>query len=543
MADVSFRRPCQRHGQTAPFGPTLDHPGRARSPAVETHHATVPLTPLCPSFRAAPGPGLLFLSDQHRQIVDAVLGSQDEDRPLLILSAPPGTGKTVLAQHLAQSCRDRRAVLLGTSRAELLDLPHHLIVALSGHDGGPVLLVVDEAQGLPDAALDHIAQWVGTPGHRALLLGGTDLQARLAAPRHDMLRARIGGRFHLSPLDQAGTAAYVTHRFRVPGCACHAGLQVFDADGIAQLHRLSGGVPRIINHLVQACLFEARPTGRTSLDAGFVRDCLSLLLRDGRLSHLRGGTAPPPATPAPDRPAPVVAPAPAPSAALRRRAHVARHGPRLAATALLAGLLILAPVQPTDTGQMPPALAHSPLSARVKPQAPPIPERLLAEALTLGQADPDRAAQLYARAALWGNERAAYYLGQLHEIGDGVTADPLRAKGWYQAAPGIAGATDSLARITSTAATSFPTAPARPTLQIPLLSGQTELHWQAPAGVAGFRVQFIEAGGKGQNGQVDTALTAALIDRPVQAWRIITLDRDGTPGAASAWSRLDPGPR
>jgi hypothetical protein len=49
----------------------------------------------------------------------------------------------------------------------------------------------------------------------------------------------------------------------------------------------------------------------------------------------------------------------------------------------------------------------APLPRVVTVDSPPAPERLLAEALTLGSADPARAARLYARAALWGNGRAA----------------------------------------------------------------------------------------------------------------------------------------
>lgn len=65
---------------------------------------------------------------------------------------------------------------------------------------------------------------------------------------------------------------------------------------------------------------------------------------------------------------------------------------------------------------------------------------LLTQALEADIVDQAAALALYKRAALWGNERAAYYLGQLYETGIGVEADPNSARAWYRKAPDISGA-------------------------------------------------------------------------------------------------------
>ena len=554
-----------------------------------------PLASFCPSFRSAPAPGQLYLSAAHRQVLEAMTACIDGDRPVLVLTGEAGTGKTTMAQHLGLSRPDFRLARIGQSRAELIDLNHQLPKALgiphvpSFDDPGTgpqalaqacrdtghgTLLIVDEAQGLSDQGLTYLTGLTDPPGGIVLVLaGGAGLDRLLASPAHDRLRARIGGRFLLSPLNAAETADYVAHRFRVSGCACHAGVQVFDAAATRHLHALSRGIPRIINHLVQSCLFEAGTTGRNTLDGAFVQNCLSSLIRDGRLSHLLGpAAAPRPAPPVPQavppaRPVPAPAPAPVPAqdrppppvTQPRQDVRAVRIG-----AAVLAGLLVLVParnLQPppgTAVTALAPPLARqdpppgpvpgpvpAPLPRVVTVDSPPAPERLLAEALTLGSADPARAARLYARAALWGNGRAAYYLGQLYETGVGVDADPIRARAWYRAAGDTGGAAARLADL-SAPPKADPTAKAAPVpvLQMLFDTGQTELHWDSPpdAGSQRFRVEAVPAGDDRIH-RIDTSLTAALVPFPVRQWRVMALRGDGTTGPASGWSHLTPGPR
>ncbi|MGB3245933.1 MAG: AAA family ATPase [Sulfitobacter sp.] len=59
---------------------------------------------------------------------------------------------------------------------------------------------------------------------------------------------------------------------------------------------------------------------------------------------------------------------------------------------------------------------------------------LLDSAIESGVTNPKAAAIAYARAALRGENTAAYYLGQLYETGDGVTRDLAQARAWYTVA-------------------------------------------------------------------------------------------------------------
>lgn len=572
----------------------------------------------CTSFRSVPPAGLWFLPDPHRHLIDSALSAVAETGLVMILSGDPGVGKTILARQIAHRCGSGQVAVIGQGRAQLLDLVHHLPQAFGlspdpafedaetgtaalrtalRAKGGAALLIVDEAQALPDAGLDYLSRLI-TPSEgdgaclSVLLIDGGGLAARLAG--HDGLRGRIGRRFHLVPFDQTQTADYIAHRFQVSGCSCHAGMQVFDDSALRHLHTLSAGVPRVIDTLVQRCLFQAGMTGRTVMDGSFVRSCLSALAEDGGLAHLVVLPTPrmpasAPAAAAPPLPPPARSPArdrmPHPDAksvlsayvppATQARPANRHHRPDGRVTALAAGCaaavvaaaLILTPFpdrgRPTDAvsaaGLLPlaPVLAaarqavadsdrprqavsrddglSTPLAGLVTPQSLPDADRLLNEGLAVGSADPERSAQLYARAALWGSDRAAYYLGQLYETGIGVAPDTQRAKAWYDQAAGLPGAAARLADLQGTSVAA-PVAVPVPVAQIMITSGQTELHWAGHA--PQFRIEYVPAGDGETIRNLETARSAILIPQPVIRWRVVALNGDGSDGPASPWSRL-----
>lgn len=178
-----------------------------------------------------------------------------------------------------------------------------------------------------------------------------------------------------------------------------------------------------------------------------------------------------------------------------------------------------------------------PGAAAITPE-PAIPA-LMAQALELDSRDPARAAIAYARAALRGSARAAYYLGQLHETGTGAAPDPGTARLWYAAAPGLPGPQQRLQALTAADAPGTPAAPvpvfqARP-------GGGSEMIWRLPGGVPSVRFRVEVFGPAGQPLPVqETRVPGLILPFPVSAWRVTAIGADGSESAPSALVRMIP---
>lgn len=171
----------------------------------------------------------------------------------------------------------------------------------------------------------------------------------------------------------------------------------------------------------------------------------------------------------------------------------------------------------------------------------PDPAALMAEALSIGQDEPEDAALLYERAAIHGSARAAYYLGQAFEIGEGVNADPNRARSWYDTAEGIWGATDRLEGLSDQPVVQAAASAPVPVLQAILPSGQLELHWRAAEGEspATFAIETesddVTDQGVARIQRIITDRSAVLLENVPARWRFVTIGADGEDVAATDW--------
>lgn len=201
------------------------------------------------------------------------LGS--EARPVRLAWLPnphltPGELRAALALELGLSMRDQ-------GELDLTDRIHRHLIALH-QQGQRVVVLIDEAQALPDETLEAIRLFgnLETESSKLLqivLFGQPELDARLARPHLRQLRQRIGFSYCLRALRVDETRAYVEHRLQVSG---YRGAELFEGRALRLLWRASRGVPRLINVLAQKCLMLAYGRGMRRIGPRLVR----LAIRD-----------------------------------------------------------------------------------------------------------------------------------------------------------------------------------------------------------------------------------------------------------------------
>jgi general secretion pathway protein A len=106
----------------------------------------------------------------------------------------------------------------------------------------------------------------------------------LESPELRQLKQRIGVRWRLRPLSPSETREYVRHRLRV---AAGAARDVFSQTSLRELHRLSGGIPRVVNVLCDRALLAGYAGGAREIGPSVVRAAAAEVRGDGNGGWLR----------------------------------------------------------------------------------------------------------------------------------------------------------------------------------------------------------------------------------------------------------------
>jgi len=249
-------------------------------------------------FSITPDPAFVYLSAAHRDALAHLLYGvgQGGAGGFVQLTGEVGTGKTTICRCLLEQVpEDTRIALIlnpmltakellaticeelgvdttgiGDSSKALVDALNTCLLEHHGQ-GRRVVVVIDEAQNLSPDALEQVRLLTNleTAKHKLLqivLLGQPELRQLLQRQNLRQLAQRVTARYHLAPLGEADTIAYVRHRMQVAG----ARRNPFSRSALRALYQRSGGVPRLINIIADRSLAGAYARELDNIKAGLV---------------------------------------------------------------------------------------------------------------------------------------------------------------------------------------------------------------------------------------------------------------------------------
>jgi general secretion pathway protein A len=249
-------------------------------------------------FAITPDPRYLYLSERHAEALAHLLYGINESGGFIQLTGEVGTGKTTVVRTLLSRVPHHAdvAVILNprvTPVEFLLTICEELGLEIADADrdsvkqmvdalnrrllqahaeGRRIIVLVDEAQNLSFEVLEQVRLLTNleTPTQKLLqiiLIGQPELRELLDRNDLRQLAQRITGRYHLMPLSREETKGYVRHRLRVAG----APDEIFTPAALSEVHRLSSGIPRVINVACDRALLGAYTQETRRITAALVR--------------------------------------------------------------------------------------------------------------------------------------------------------------------------------------------------------------------------------------------------------------------------------
>lgn len=228
-----------------------------------------------------------FLDASRRRVLRRMRSFLDY-RGFAVLCGAPGTGKTMLMNHLRQTLQtnEHRIIYISFAMLKPADMLKNICLKLDLEptvstsrmlrrvqdritEIQPVnpILVLDEIQKISHSTLETIRLTTNFNFEEknlisVVMVGNDEFLQQLKLRLNEPLRQRITCFQRLSPLSREDAGAYIKHHFEKAG-AHH---EIITEQAVNLVYDLTSGTPRLINSLVFAALEEAADAGSKIID-------------------------------------------------------------------------------------------------------------------------------------------------------------------------------------------------------------------------------------------------------------------------------------
>lgn len=234
-------------------------------------------------FRVTPDPGFLYLTDQHKEALAAIIYGIAKRKGFVCITGEVGVGKTTIVRSYLDSVDEPglrfvsifnpnvsfQALLRQVLRDLGIDHPGDEIAGmvealrtwLAAHHKRreTLVLLVDEAQNMPIGTLEQLRMLsnLETATEKLIqivLVGQPELDQLLSERQLRQLESRIAVRTKLGPLSKADSVAYIRHRLK---CVALDDKPAFTDGAVKEVVRHARGIPRRINVIADNALMNA----------------------------------------------------------------------------------------------------------------------------------------------------------------------------------------------------------------------------------------------------------------------------------------------